>query len=101
MVLNWAYVIIILTLIGPPFGSYFILLVYITWDFWDSYTSWWAFLLSFEWVGGLIVPTNLRYPISKVKFHYGKPVWLIFHVIVVLTIFWAGVKLGLYLERTR
>jgi hypothetical protein len=66
------------------------------WDFWDSYTSWWVYLLLFEYIGGLIVTDVLRRPIAKEQFRYGKPVWLIFHVIVISTIFLAGVKLGGY-----
>ncbi|MTI79563.1 MAG: hypothetical protein FH758_01580 [Firmicutes bacterium] len=65
------------------------------WDFWDSYTWWWIFLLAFDYVGGLIVPENLRKPILKESFYYGKWAWLILHLIVIITIFLGGYYLGI------
>lgn len=64
------------------------------WDFWDSYTWWWIFLLVFEWVGGLIIPSHLRKPINTQEFTYGKKWWAVFHFIVIVTIFLGGYYLG-------
>ncbi|MGE5415346.1 MAG: CBO0543 family protein [Acidobacteriota bacterium] len=64
------------------------------WDLWDSYTAWWLFLLIFEWVGGLIVPAELRKPIDQEVFSYGKLGYLILHFILISTIFLAGVHMG-------
>ena len=67
------------------------------WDFWDSYTWWWIFLLLFEWIGGLIIPRPLRSPIKADCFRYGKALWAVFHFIVITTIFLGGY----YLARIR
>lgn len=64
------------------------------WDIWDSYTWWWIFLLVFEWVGGLIVPQNLRKPIDQELLKCGKLGWFILHFILISTIFIAGVYTG-------
>ena len=64
------------------------------WDFWDSYTWWWIFLLVFEWIGGMLVPNQVRKPISSQAFRYGKWAWLLFHFIVIITIFLGGYYLG-------
>lgn len=64
------------------------------WDFWDSYTWWWIFLLIFDWIGGLIIPDNLRNPIDSKSFHYGKWAFIILHFIFITTIFLAGYYLG-------
>jgi hypothetical protein len=64
------------------------------WDLWDSYTWWWIYFLLFEWIGGKIVPSHLRKPISEKQFRYGQWGWLIFHAIVITTIFLAGYYLG-------
>ncbi|MCL6480047.1 MAG: hypothetical protein K6T65_16910 [Peptococcaceae bacterium] len=65
------------------------------WDFWDSYTWWWIFLLIFEYIGGLIVPDHLRKPIPPEAFRYGKWAWWILHLIVTITIFLGGYYLAL------
>ncbi|HBV98878.1 MAG: hypothetical protein JL50_12160 [Peptococcaceae bacterium BICA1-7] len=65
------------------------------WDFWDSYTWWWIFLLLFEWVGGLIIPADRRKPLNISLFSYGKSVFAVFHFIVIVTIFLGGYYLGI------
>ncbi|GLH65419.1 CBO0543 family protein [Parageobacillus sp. G301] len=64
------------------------------WDAWDSYTWWWIYLLLFEWIGGKIVPTHSRKPIQSKSFRYGRWGWVVFHFIVITTIFLAGVYTG-------
>ena len=64
------------------------------WDFWDSYTWWWIYLLIFEWVGGKIIPPHLRRPLSTESFKYGSWAWIVFHSIVISTIFLGGLYLG-------
>ncbi|MGI5838607.1 MAG: CBO0543 family protein [bacterium] len=64
------------------------------WDFWDSYTWWWIFLLGMEWFASSIIPENLRKPIPSETFRYGKPGWFIFHFIVIVTIFLGGFYLA-------
>ncbi|WP_226036595.1 CBO0543 family protein [Aquibacillus saliphilus] len=64
------------------------------WDFWHSYTWWWIFFLIFEWIGGIIVPENLRKPISIESLKFGKLGWAIIHFILILTIFLGGYYLG-------
>ncbi|AEG60770.1 CBO0543 family protein [Desulforamulus ruminis] len=68
------------------------------WDFWDSYTWWWIFFLLFEWIGGRIIPEHLRKPISADAFKLGNWAWILFHFIVILTIFLGGVYLGFVLK---
>ena len=65
------------------------------WDFWDSYTWWWIFLLVFEWAGSLLIPVHLRKPLDQEAFRYGKWAWAVFHFIVILTIFLGGYYFGL------
>lgn len=64
------------------------------WDVWDSYTWWWGYLLFFEWIGGKIVPGHSRKPIDSELFRYGRWGWIIFHFIVITTIFLAGFYAG-------
>ncbi len=64
------------------------------WDLWDTYTWWWIYFLFFEWIGGKIIPEHLRKPIDGELFRYGKIGWVIFHFIVITTIFLAGFYLG-------
>ncbi|MGF7057984.1 CBO0543 family protein [Brassicibacter mesophilus] len=65
------------------------------WDFWDSYTWWWIYLLLFEQIGRLIIPDHLREPIDSEAFNYGKWLFYILHFIFILTIFLGGYYLGL------
>jgi len=64
------------------------------WDFWDSYTWWWIYLLIFEWIGGLLVPAKDRRPITSSSLRYGSLGWGIFHFILITTIFLGGVYLA-------
>lgn len=64
------------------------------WDLWDSYTLWWLNYLLFELLGGKIVPEHLRKPINGESFRYGKWAWIVFHIIVISTIFLVGVYVG-------
>lgn len=64
------------------------------WDFWDSYTWWWIYLLVFEWIGGLIIPDNSRKPLGEEHLKYGTLSWFIIHFVLILTIFLGGVYLG-------
>lgn len=64
------------------------------WDLWDSYTLWWINYLLFELLGGKIIPEYLRKPINSETFRYGKWGWIVFHIIVITTIFLAGVYVG-------
>ena len=64
------------------------------WDLWDSYTWWWIYFLIFEWVGGMIVPKNLRKPLMVHSLRFGKLGWAIIHFILIVTIFLAGYYLG-------
>jgi hypothetical protein len=64
------------------------------WHVWESYTWWWIYLLVFEWVGGMIVPQELRTPIDQEFLKYGKLGWFISHFILIATIFLAGVYMG-------
>jgi len=70
----------------------------IDWDFWDSYTAWWIFFLLFEWIGGKIIPDNLRNPIKIEAFRYGNWAWILLHFILILTFFLGGLQLGLHLN---
>lgn len=67
------------------------------WDFWDSYTWWWIYLLIFEWIGGLIIPYNLRKPLGEHHLKFGKLGWFIVHFVLITTIFLGGVYLGMKL----
>lgn len=64
------------------------------WDFWDSYTWWWIYLLLFEWIGGRIIPDHLRKPLKIEHLQYAKIGWFIVHFILILTIFLGGYYLG-------
>jgi len=64
------------------------------WDLWDSYTLWWIFYLLMEALSGKIVPASKRKPIRAESFRYGRWAWIVFHAIVVTTIFLAGVYVG-------
>jgi hypothetical protein len=65
------------------------------WDLWDSYTLWWLYYLLFELLGGKLIPSRLRTPIHSDSFRYGRWAWILFHVIVITTIFLAGVYVGI------
>jgi hypothetical protein len=65
------------------------------WDLWDSYSLRWLFYLLFEILGSKIIPPHLRRPISSESFRYGRWAWIIFHVVVIATIFLAGVYVGI------
>lgn len=64
------------------------------WDLWDSYTLWWLNYLLYELLGGKIIPEHLRKPINSESFRYGKWAWIVLHIIVISTIFLAGVFVG-------
>ncbi len=70
-----------------------------SWDLWDSYTAWWIYLLLFEWIGGKVVPPESRAPIPREAFAYGRWAWFLFHFIVLLTTFGAGVLAGMDVKR--
>jgi hypothetical protein len=65
------------------------------WDFWDSYTWWWLYLLIFDYIGGLIVPKQLKSPVATENFRYGNWFFFVLHFVVILTIFLGGYYLGL------
>ncbi|WP_240795576.1 CBO0543 family protein [Aquibacillus halophilus] len=67
------------------------------WNLWNSYTLWWVFFLLFEILGSKIIPPYLRKPILSESFRYGKWAWIVVHVILILTIFLAGVYTGVTL----
>ncbi|WP_409300178.1 CBO0543 family protein [Peribacillus sp. SCS-155] len=67
------------------------------WDLWDSYSLRWVYYLLFEILGGKLIPPELRSPISSEAFKYGRWAWIVFHVIVISTIFLAGVYVGITL----
>jgi hypothetical protein len=64
------------------------------WDLWDSYTVWWIYYLLSEILGGKIVSDELRKPINSESFRYGRWAWIVFHVVVIVTIFLAGIYVG-------
>ena len=64
------------------------------WDFWDSYTWWWIYFLVFEWIGGIIIPSDLRKPIHIKHLKFGRLGWAIIHFVLILTIFLGGYYLG-------
>ncbi|MBB3111761.1 hypothetical protein FHS18_003829 [Paenibacillus phyllosphaerae] len=64
------------------------------WDLWDSYTWWWLFYVFFEWIGGRIVRSSDRKPIRGIQFRYGRWGWLVFHFIVISTVFVYGMYVG-------
>ncbi|WP_018130163.1 CBO0543 family protein [Effusibacillus pohliae] len=69
------------------------------WDIFDSYATWWIFLLVFEWVGGMMVPEESRTPLKNELFRYGQPVWTILHVVLMLSIFMFGFYTGWVVSR--
>ncbi|OCA85678.1 hypothetical protein A8F94_12440 [Bacillus sp. FJAT-27225] len=69
------------------------------WDLWDSYTLWWLYLILFDLLGGKIIPRENRLPIPDDAFRYGKWGWIVSHVILISTIFLAGVYTGAALFR--
>jgi len=69
------------------------------WDFWDSYTWWWLYLLLFEWIGGLIIPDSNRRPIDNNHFFYGKLGWAVVHFVLITTIFFGGFYLGFTIKK--
>ncbi|WP_371376901.1 CBO0543 family protein [Sporomusa aerivorans] len=69
------------------------------WDLWDSYTTWWAFFILMEWLGGKIIPQHLRAPLSTESFRFDNWFWFVIHLVAVFTIFLAGLYLGLQIER--
>jgi len=64
------------------------------WDLWDSYSLRWVYYLLFEILGGKIISSELRKPISHESFLYGRWAWIVFHIVVITTIFLAGVYVG-------
>ncbi len=64
------------------------------WDSWDSYTSWWIYLLIFQLIGEKIVPAKYTYPINSAKFRYSSIFWIISHMILVGSIFYFGYHTG-------
>ncbi|MEH6948218.1 CBO0543 family protein [Bacillus sp. JJ634] len=64
------------------------------WGFWDSYTWWWIYFLVFEWIGGIIIPRDLRKPININHLKFGRLGWAIIHFVLILTIFLGGYYLG-------
>lgn len=65
------------------------------WDFWDSYTTWWAFFILMEWMGGKIIPQHLRAPIKAEAFRFAQWFWFVVHIVGMFTVFLAGLYLGL------
>ncbi|SFM26034.1 CBO0543 family protein [Pelosinus propionicus] len=64
------------------------------WDFWDSYTTWWAFFILMEWIGGKMIPAHLRKPLAIEAFRFGNWFWFVIHIVALFTIFLAGLYLG-------
>lgn len=64
------------------------------WDLWDSYTLWWIYYLLFELLGKKLIPRQLRKPINAETFRYGNWGWIIVHVVLIASIFGAGVYVG-------
>ncbi|UFJ41818.1 hypothetical protein LOK74_04755 [Brevibacillus humidisoli] len=60
------------------------------WDLWDSYTWWWLYFLLFEWIGGLVVPSRDRKPLSVDRLRFGTIGWFLLHFVLITTIFLAG-----------
>jgi hypothetical protein len=69
------------------------------WDLWDSYTLWWLYFLLFELLGGKVIPDHLRNPVTVNSFRYGNWAWIVLHIIVITTIFLAGVYVGITVFR--
>lgn len=64
------------------------------WDFWNTYTWWWIYLLGFEWVAGTFIPDRLRKPLDFTVLNYAKTGWFVLHFIFILTVFLGGYYLG-------
>ena len=64
------------------------------WHLWESYTWWWIYLLIFEWIGGLLIPAELRRPLAIRHLRVGKLGWAILHFILIITIFLGGYYMG-------
>lgn len=64
------------------------------WDFWDSYTWWWIFLLGFEWFSIFIIPDESRNPLNNELLRYNRIGWFIVHFILITTVFLGGFYLG-------
>ncbi|MTI48711.1 CBO0543 family protein [Sporosalibacterium faouarense] len=64
------------------------------WDGWDSYTWWWVFLLTFEFIGGTIVSEKFRKPLNIETLRFGRIGWIIQHLIFIATIFLFGFYVG-------
>ncbi len=69
------------------------------WDFWDSYTWWWIYLLLYEFIGGLIVRDEARKPLAAADLRQGSWGYYLLHFILITTIFAGGLYLGLAAER--
>lgn len=99
---SWLYkipfywVIVHLGMLGETLAQNFTRLISYDfhWDFWDSYTWWWFFLLAFDYIGGLIVPEHLRKPLNFEHLRYPKLGCLFIHFVLIVTIFLGGYYLG-------
>lgn len=69
------------------------------WDFWDSLTAWWLFLLLFEWISEMHLPKRLRRPIAAEAYSSGGWGWLIAHFLMTIGLILAGVYLGFQIDR--
>jgi len=69
------------------------------WDFWDSYTWWWIYLIFFEFVGGLIIPDNKRKPIAAADFRIGGWAFYILHLVLITTTFAGGFYMRMAVEQ--
>ena len=68
------------------------------WDLWDSYTTWWGFVILMEWIGGKMIPSHLRKPLHMDTFRFGNWFWFVIHFVAMFTIFLAGLYLGEILQ---
>jgi hypothetical protein len=64
------------------------------WTLWESYALWWVFMLAFEWLGGAVVRPENRKPINSGAFRYGRPGFIAVHIVLIATIFLAGLYVG-------
>jgi hypothetical protein len=99
---NWAYKIAFYGVIVNT-GVFFELVLKNTtrliyydfeWDLWDTYTAWWGFFILMEWMGGKMIPANLRKPLHIETFRFGNWFWFVIHIVAMFTIFLAGLYLG-------
>lgn len=65
------------------------------WDVWDTYTWWWIYLLTFQFVGGMIVSDKFKKPINEEALKIGRVGWFIVWFILLLTVFLAGLYTGI------